>query len=57
METSAFLKQVCRESRNNLYLFDQHPEFESVQSRFIDLYSEIISIGLENEKHSHPDVG
>lgn len=45
-----FLKRVCRDSTDNQALIMRNPDFQHLMSRFIDLYTEIISRALENEK-------
>lgn len=46
----AFLKRVFDDSVSNQSLFKRNPEYRVFISRFIDLYAEIITKGLENEK-------
>ena len=45
-----FLKRVYEDSRSSQALVKRNPEYHELISRFIDLYSEIITRGLENEK-------
>jgi len=45
-----FLKRVFDDSRSNQSLFQRNPEFSELASRFIDLYSEIVTKALANEK-------
>jgi hypothetical protein len=45
-----FLKRVYNDSRGSLPLVQRHPEYHELISRVIDLYTEIITKGLENEK-------
>jgi len=45
-----FLKRVHRDNRSNLSLFKRHPEYAGLVTGFMDLYTEIITKGLENEK-------
>ena len=45
-----FLKRVYKDNRANQSLIKRNPEYAVLMSGFIDLYSEIISKGLENEK-------
>jgi hypothetical protein len=45
-----FLKRVYEDNRNVQSLLKRHPEYNDLVSRFIDLYTEIITKGLENEK-------
>ena len=45
-----FLKRVYNDSRNSQALVARHPEYHELISRAIDLYTEIINKGLENEK-------
>ena len=45
-----FLKRVYTDGRNTRMLVKRHPEYHKLVSQAIDLYSEIIAKGLENEK-------
>ena len=45
-----FLKRVYRDSRANQSLVRRNPEYLNFVTGFIDLYTEIIAKGLENEK-------
>ena len=45
-----FLKRVYEDSRGNHVLVTRNPEYHGLITRFIDLYTEIITRGLENEK-------
>jgi hypothetical protein len=45
-----FLKRVFDDSVSNQSLFRRNPEYLSIVSRFIDLYTEIVNKGLENER-------
>jgi hypothetical protein len=45
-----FLKGVYDDSRGSQTLLKRHPEYNDLVSRFIDLYTEIITKGLENEQ-------
>jgi len=45
-----FLKRVYNDSRNTQPLVKRHPEYHELISRTLDLYTEIITKGLENEK-------
>jgi|AP95_1055475.scaffolds.fasta_scaffold110993_1 hypothetical protein len=45
-----FLKRVYEDSRHNQSLLNRHSEYHGLISRFIALYTEIITRGLENEK-------
>jgi len=45
-----FLKRVYDDSRGNQLLVKRNPEYHGLISSFIDLYTEIITKGLENEK-------
>lgn len=45
-----FLTRVYEDSRNSQSLVARNPEYEDLIVRFIDLYTEIINKGLENEK-------
>lgn len=46
----AFLKRVFKDSISNQPLIQRNPEYRVIVSRVIDLYTEIINKGLENEK-------
>jgi hypothetical protein len=45
-----FLKRVYEDSKSQQSLVKRNPEYHGLITRFIGLYSEIISKGLENEK-------
>ena len=45
-----FLKRVYEDSRGNHALVTRNPEYHGMITQFIDLYTEIITKGLENEK-------
>lgn len=45
-----FLKRVYADSRDNQQLVKRNPDYSHLISGFIDLYSEIIAKGIENEK-------
>jgi hypothetical protein len=45
-----FLKRVYEDSRSSQALIMRNPEYNGLVSRFLDLYTEIITKGLENEK-------
>jgi hypothetical protein len=45
-----FLERVYDDSRNTQPLLTRHPEYHSLIVRSLDLYTEIITKGLENEK-------
>ena len=45
-----FLKGVYEDSRSNQALVQRNPEYHGLITRFMDLYTEIITRGLENEK-------
>ena len=45
-----FLKRVYEDSRSSGPLVERNPEYMGLVSRFIELYAEIITKGLENEK-------
>ena len=45
-----FLKRVYEDGRNSQPLVKRHPEYNDLILRFIGLYTEIITKGLENEK-------
>jgi len=45
-----FLKRVHKDNRSNQSLFKRHPEYSGLVIGFMELYTEIITKGLENEK-------
>ena len=45
-----FLNRVIKDSRNSEALIQRHPEYHGLVVRFMDLYTEIINKGVENEK-------
>jgi hypothetical protein len=45
-----FLKRVYKDNRANQALFKRNPDYQGLMAEFIDLYAEIITKGLENEK-------
>ena len=45
-----FLKRVYNDSRNSQGLVKRHPEYHALIAGVLDLYTEIITKGLENEK-------
>jgi hypothetical protein len=45
-----FLKRVYEDSRGNHALVMRNPEYHGLITQFIDLYTEIITRGLDNEK-------
>jgi len=45
-----FLKRVYEDSKNNQALIKRHPEYDGLVSGFMELYTEIISKGRENEE-------
>jgi hypothetical protein len=45
-----FLKRVYRDNQINRSLIKRDPEFQKIMARFIDLYTEICTRALENEK-------
>jgi len=45
-----FLKRVYSDGRNTQPLVKRHPEYNELITRYINLYTEIISKGVENEK-------
>ena len=46
----AFLKRVYNDSRNLRPLIERNPDYLSMITKYIDLYSEIISKAVELEK-------
>ena len=49
-EDIAFLKRVYNDSRYTQPLVARHPEYHELIVHTLDLYTEIITRGLENEK-------
>ena len=47
-----FLKRVYEDSRSQQALVKRNPEYAGLRVRFIDLYTEIVAKGIENEKSS-----
>ena len=45
-----FLKRVYKDGISTQPLIKRHPEYNELVTRAIDLYTEIIARGLENEK-------
>lgn len=45
-----FLEQIHRDCQSWRPLLDRHPEYERLIGRFVDLYAEIVTLGLENER-------
>ena len=45
-----FLKRVYRDYQANQSLIKRNPEYSQLMFGFIDLYAEIITRGLENER-------
>lgn len=45
-----FLKRVYEDSRNSRLLIKRNPEYQGLIIRVLNLYTEIIIKGLENEK-------
>ena len=45
-----FLKRVYQDTRADQSLIKRHPEYHDLVASFIDLYTEIITRGLENEQ-------
>ena len=45
-----FIKRVYQDTRNYRSLVERHPEYNNLFAGFIDLYTEIITTGLENEQ-------
>lgn len=49
-EDISFLKRVYNDSRNSQPLVKRHPEYHDIVVRALNLYTDIIAKGLENEK-------
>ena len=45
-----FLKRVYQDTRMSQSLIKRHPEYHDLVAGFVDLYTEIITRGLENEQ-------
>ncbi len=45
-----FLNRVYEDARNAGALIERNPDYEDLVVRFMDLYTEIINKGVENEK-------
>jgi hypothetical protein len=45
-----FLKRVYQDTRVSQSLIKRHPEYHDLVAGFVDLYTEIITTGLENEQ-------
>lgn len=45
-----FLKRVHEDSKRNQQLIKRNPKYQGLVASFMDLYTEIITKGLENEK-------
>ena len=46
----AFLKRVREDSQRNTQLVKRNPDYQGLVTGFMELYTEIIAKGLENEK-------
>jgi hypothetical protein len=46
----SFLKRVYNDSRSSQHLVARHPEYHELIAKALNLYTEIITKGLENEK-------
>jgi hypothetical protein len=55
-EDIAFLKRVHKDGMHVQPLMKRHPEYDRLISRTMDLYTEIITRGLENEKATGTDL-
>jgi hypothetical protein len=49
-----FLKKVYEDGKSTQPLVKRHPEYNELITRMIDLYTEIINKGMENEKPVEP---
>jgi hypothetical protein len=49
-EDISFLKRVYNDSRNSQPLVKRHPEYHDLVVRVLNMYTDIITKGLENEK-------
>jgi hypothetical protein len=54
-EDISFLKQVCRDGIQAQPVIKRHPEYSGLMCRTLDLYSEIIRKGIENEGAQLPE--
>ncbi len=50
-EDIAFLERVQKDSKNNYQLVKRNPAYHGLVSKALDLYTEIVAKGLENEKN------
>ena len=46
----AFLKRVHEDNKHNVRLVKRNPKYQGLVTGFMELYTEIITKGLENEK-------
>lgn len=49
-EDISFLRRVYNDSRNTQPLVKRHPEYHDLIVRVLNMYTDIITRGLENEK-------
>ena len=47
-----FLKRVYKDNRTNQGIIKRNPDYQKLMAGFIDLYAEIISKALDNERNS-----
>jgi hypothetical protein len=45
-----YLELIYNEGKSNRALWQRHPEYNTILTKFTDLYLEIVRLGLENEK-------
>ncbi len=45
-----YLELIYNEGKYNTALWRRHPEYNTILTKFTDLYLEIVRLGLENEK-------
>lgn len=45
-----YLELIYNEGRSNNALWQRHPEYNTILTKFTDIYLEIVRLGLENEK-------
>jgi hypothetical protein len=50
----AFLKEVFADVNTYQYLWERHPDLNTIAGRVISLYHEITKRALENESGAHP---
>lgn len=54
-EDMAWLDRVFKDARNTRPLVDRHPEYQRLAGMAVNLFSEIVSLAVENEKKTGGD--